>query len=153
MYHLSFNNQKDSLDLEKEVLLSKTEEAHEFVPEGEKIGYIPDQERTVRTVDIFYTGQVDGSIEYWDSKVVDGDIVSIYVNGVKQVDAWELGREKQKLDLKFKEGKNDILLYAHNLGSIPPNTLDVRLVIDGTPHVFKLRSDMNHCERVVVVKE
>jgi hypothetical protein len=61
----------------------------------------------------------------WDSGTIDDDIISFYVNGKKQVDTHTLRGPNSKREVKVTleyEGYNYILLYAHNEGTISPNT-------------------------------
>lgn len=73
------------------------------------------------------------SISVWDNgNLVDGDVVSIYVNGEKVIDEYELTRSKHTVDVTLKyKGYNYVLLYAHNEGYSPPNTCAVE-IYDGT---------------------
>lgn len=63
-------------------------------------------------------------IAVYDNGVVDGDTVSIYFNGKLVVDKKLLSETPIEMELEVEEGvgKNELLLFAHNLGSIPPNT-------------------------------
>lgn len=62
------------------------------------------------------------TIKYYDNFSVDGDVISLYLNG-------ELLVKKQKVDLKpktltvtLKPGENYLVMRAENEGRIPPNT-------------------------------
>ncbi len=63
-------------------------------------------------------------IKVYDNGVVDGDTVSIYFNDKLIVDRQLLSESPIELELQLNESwsNNELLLYAHNLGSIPPNT-------------------------------
>ncbi|MGV3538374.1 MAG: hypothetical protein ACO1OQ_01095 [Rufibacter sp.] len=76
-----------------------------------------------------YVTSKNVSISVWDNGgVVDGDIVSIYVNGEKVIDQHELTRNKHTVDVTLKyKGYNYIMLYAHNEGWSPPNTCAVEI--------------------------
>ncbi len=84
------------------------------------------------------------SISVWDHGTIDGDIVSVYVNGRKVVDEVTLDGPDNKFvvntTLDFN-GYNYILLHAHNEGSISPNTASLE-INDGTSHTVSLESDL-----------
>lgn len=65
------------------------------------------------------------TLSLWDHGQIDGDIVSIYVNGELVVDELTLRGPADKhtitTELKYN-GYNYILMYAHNTGTISPNT-------------------------------
>ncbi|MCS4433070.1 hypothetical protein [Aquiflexum gelatinilyticum] len=86
------------------------------------------------------------TISVWDHGQIDGDIVSIYVNGKLLVDQEVLDGPNFPItfstDLEYS-GYNYVLLYAHNEGSLPPNTCTI-LINDGeVDEEFELRSDLS----------
>ncbi|MFT5280289.1 MAG: hypothetical protein ACI9P8_001929, partial [Bacteroidia bacterium] len=83
------------------------------------------------------------TIKVWDDQVVDGDIISLFVNNEEILEHFSI-KEKQHL-VEFNAGDMDkcyIFLHAHNLGKIPPNTVTM-IVSDGSQqHRIQLRSDL-----------
>lgn len=76
----------------------------------------------------------DVVISVWDHGTVDGDIVSIYVNGTELIANRVLEGPSSKYAVSTTleyEGYNYVLLYAHNEGSISPNTASMS-IDDGT---------------------
>ncbi len=64
------------------------------------------------------------NLKVYDNAIVDGDTVSIYYNG-KILLSRQLLSEKAieiNLELDERQTRHEITLFAHNLGSIPPNT-------------------------------
>lgn len=62
----------------------------------------------------------------WDSgNLIDGDIISLIVNGRVVLSEYELqgpgSKREVPVNLEF-EGFNYVLLFAHNVGEVPPNT-------------------------------
>ncbi|GAA0878117.1 hypothetical protein GCM10009119_10850 [Algoriphagus jejuensis] len=94
------------------------------------------------------------TIKVWDHGQIDGDIVSIYVNG-KVVIAEEVLKGPGSpievvADMEYL-GYNYVLLYAHNEGSIPPNTCTME-IFDGVGNKsFVLESDLSTNGAVNVV--
>lgn len=61
-------------------------------------------------------------VSIFDKNRVDGDIVSIYLNGMLVVENFQVSHQKKELYLDLNDGSNVIVMYAINLGKIPPNT-------------------------------
>jgi N-acetylmuramoyl-L-alanine amidase len=79
--------------------------------------------------------QVKGSkikVELYDDGEIDNDIVSVYFNKSLVVASKVLAAKAYTFTLDLAEGKtNELVLYADNLGSIPPNTA-LMVITDGT---------------------
>lgn len=61
----------------------------------------------------------------WDSQQIDGDIVTFVVNGKTVASEYTLTGRKKAYPFKLHSGYNYILLFAHNEGSLKPNTAAV----------------------------
>lgn len=120
--------------------MPKTEKAREEF-EGRKISY---------TKDLVFNS-TDISVKIWDHGRQDGDIVSIYLNGSSVVTKHYLTYYKREFKIKLDPNKsNDLFLYAHNLGTSPPNTVSVE-ISDGTKSEnIILNSDLKSCEAVMI---
>lgn len=83
------------------------------------------------------------TIRVWDDKILDGDIVSIYVNDSCVVCNYELKAVPKEIKLNFEKGTVCyILLHAHNLGIIPPNTANVSVTDGISSQKIELKSTM-----------
>jgi len=122
-----------------------TPEDERLTFEGRKISYI--KELTVDTADI--------RISIWDHGRQDDDIVSIYLNGEPVVSKHHLTYRKKQFDVHLDPSKkNDLFLYAHNLGFYPPNTVSIEITDLTTSDNIVLNSDLKSCEAVLInVKE
>lgn len=89
----------------------------------------------------------------WDSEVIDGDRVSLVVNGSVVARNVELTGTRHGVPVTLRPGPNLVLLVAENVGSRPPNTAALA-VDDGTsaPQTLVLRADLqtSAAYRVVV---
>ena len=85
------------------------------------------------------------SVDLYDDGDVDNDIVSVYFNGVAVVAKRSLTTNPLSLNLTIEPGKtNELILFAENLGNIPPNTA-LMIINDGsTRHEVRLSSDMKN---------
>ncbi len=91
------------------------------------------------------------SISVWDHGTVDGDIVSIIANGNTIIDSETLRGPSSPITVDYDFGYNGfnyITLYAHNLGSISPNTCTIS--INGVEFVLEANLDANGAIDVIV---
>lgn len=109
--------------------------------DGRKISYTKDLE--FESTDI--------TVKIWDHGRQDGDIVSIYLNGSLVVTKHYLTYYKRSFQIKLDPKKsNDLFLYAHNLGSSPPNTVSIELTDGIKSENMILNSDLQSCEAVMI---
>lgn len=76
----------------------------------------------------------DVTFEVWDGATIDGDIISLIVNGVTVLSEFELDGPLNKKAVPVRlanNGYNYVLLFAHNTGTLFPNTAALS-VDDGT---------------------
>lgn len=100
--------------------------------------------RRVKKQDDFYLTNHKIDIYLWDHGADDQDTVSLNVNGVWVLENYKLEKKRKKIEFTLNPNSqnNFIILYAHNLGRVPPNTASI-LVDDGTvQQSTKLRSNM-----------
>jgi hypothetical protein len=64
-------------------------------------------------------------LQVWDKNTVDGDMVSIYLNGVLIADSVDVVSSRKEYVLSLQAGSNLIVMEAINLGSVPPNTATI----------------------------
>ncbi|MGZ4096250.1 MAG: hypothetical protein ACXVNQ_07750 [Bacteroidia bacterium] len=89
--------------------------------------------------------EVGGSeltIKIWDKGLVDGDRVSLYLNGKEIMHDHKLKKRKKEITLHLQPGKNYFVLHALNLGKIPPNTAAVEVEDGYKTREIILNSDM-----------
>ena len=82
---------------------------------------------TQRNAQVIKTFEVTGpsiKIEIYDNGQVDGDTVSIFMNGTLLIPAKMLTAKPItiNIDVNDKEDVYDIVMFAESMGTIPPNT-------------------------------
>lgn len=108
---------------------------------GRKITYV--QELVVKSKNI--------TIDLWDNKEQDGDIVSVYLNGEPIIAKYSLTKDKNQFQVVLNASKsNDLFLYAHNLGTIPPNTVSIEISDGTSSEKIVLNSDLSSSEAVLI---
>ncbi len=89
------------------------------------------------------------SITVYDHKKSDGDIISLNYNGYWLLEKYKIDNDEHKIDVVLNANKKNpdyVLLYAHNLGKYPPNTVAI-IINDGvTQQRVILNSDMHVCD-------
>ena len=87
----------------------------------------------------------------WDKNRVDGDVVSIYVNGQLIKENLEVTGTKQEITIHLQMGSNFIVMEAVNLGRVPPNTAAIS-INNGTKYkLTTLISDLKKSGTVEIV--
>lgn len=90
-------------------------------------------------------------ISVWDHGRQDGDIVSIYLNGNAVISKHSLTYLKKDFEIQLDPNKsNDLFLYAHNLGTAPPNTVAIEISDGTSSENIVLNSDLKSCEAVLI---
>jgi N-acetylmuramoyl-L-alanine amidase len=82
-------------------------------------------------------------VDIYDDGEIDNDMVTVYFNKKLLVEKKSLTAKPVSLALDLIEGKtNELVLFADNLGDIPPNTA-LMVITDGTTrHEVRLSADM-----------
>ena len=84
-------------------------------------------------------------IDLYDDGEIDNDIVSVYFNKSLIVDQKSLTASAHSITLNLEAGKtNELVLYADNLGSIPPNTALMVITDGATRHEVRLSADLKN---------
>lgn len=95
------------------------------------------------------SGQIQ--IILWDHGRQDGDLVSIYLNGEEVIKKHLLTYREVVFEIDLDtEQKNDLFLYAHNLGRFPPNTVSIKIKDNSSTEEIVLNSDLKSCESVLI---
>jgi hypothetical protein len=84
-------------------------------------------------------------VEIYDDGEIDNDIVSVYFNKDLIVANKSLTAKAHSFNIDLVPGKtNELVLYADNLGSIPPNTA-LMIITDGTSrYEVRLSADLKN---------
>ncbi len=102
------------------------------------------KDRDVELQSTITVGSPEFDIEIWDRSVVDGDSISLNLNGTWILQEYMVVKTKLKIHVKINPNatNNYLILYAHNLGEISPNTAAVQVLIDGKEYKLTLTSDL-----------
>lgn len=92
-------------------------------------------------------------LSVYDNGIVDNDTVSIFYNGKLIKSKQRLSEEPLKIKLKLDENttQHEIIMFAENLGSIPPNTAII--IVNAGSKRYELRSSASLEENAVLYLE
>ena len=84
------------------------------------------------------------TFKVWDDQVVDGDIISLYVNDQEIISNYSITASQKVVSFNAAGlDKCYVFLHAHNLGRIPPNSVTMSITDGQNLHKVNLRSDLN----------
>ncbi len=95
----------------------------------------------------------DITISIYDNATIDGDSISVFYNNKLLVNNQPLTAKPITVNLTLDEKatQHEIVLFAHNLGSIPPNT--ALIVVNAGDKRYELHSSASLTENAVLVFE
>jgi hypothetical protein len=100
-----------------------------------------------RNINVLKTIEIEKEtfkVDMYDNGDIDGDTVSLFYNGVLLMAKKKLSDKPISFDLTFNNSKdiNELIMYAENLGEIPPNTA-LMIVTDGNKrYEVRITSDL-----------
>ncbi len=93
------------------------------------------------------------TLELFDHKDQDGDIISLNYNGEWVLENKALKKKPFELKLRLnREGRNYLILHAENVGSRPPNTVAIHYEFRGKQRQIILNSNMKESEVIEIEK-
>ena len=92
-------------------------------------------------------------LELWDSAKEDGDSISLRLNGQWIMTGFPVKNALQKVPIKLQPGENTLLFMADNLGSIPPNTAELRIRYGTKSKSLRLSTDMKKDNEIRLILE
>ncbi|MEL6943864.1 MAG: hypothetical protein AAFO82_14475 [Bacteroidota bacterium] len=105
----------------------------------------------IKTIAKLKVGKCRTKLFLWDDSNEDGDIVTLYLNGKKIVDRYEVVNKRRKIQLILQSGRNEFWIYAENAGKLGDNT--AVLQIEGKPYrkVIHINSKAGTAKNIVII--
>ncbi len=91
-------------------------------------------------------------LSFYDNGIVDGDSISVYLNGKIIVDKERLSERAMKRTIYITDDMPDsleLVLYAENMGSIPPNTGLVMIRNGGEVYDVRFSADYSRNASII----
>ncbi len=114
---------------------------------------LPYEQKTKREVEVQRTLEVKNKevkIKVWDNGIVDGDVLSLFLNGEQIVKNYRVTRNKLTIPVTLDQPQNYIILHAINTGSISPNTVAVSVDDGSREQVVILSSNLSTSGAIMV---
>lgn len=108
------------------------------------------KDRATKISDTLSIERKEIEIFLWDDNVMDGDIVSLYLNGKVVLDKHPLKKERFQFHLPLSAGENTLSLFAENMGMIPPNTVSMIIKDDLKSYRLRLESDFKTNDSLIL---
>lgn len=144
---------KDSLSVRDTLRLSKVIHDTVYINRGEVSGAETPSKIAVVEKEKFSLKHKTLNIAVWDNAGVDGDIITLTLNGKVIIDHLKLDKCHTNLEVTLDPGDNLLVMHAENLGTSPPNTASFLFTAPGFKKVVVLRADMGYSESVKIVNE
>lgn len=95
-------------------------------------GFEKRTKNVLKTIDVSSFGE-EIKVDFYDNGQIDGDTISVFFNNQLVLESKRLTDKPLTLTLKLDPTRedNELVMYADNLGSIPPNTALMITNIDG----------------------
>ena len=134
-------------------MLVETQNPEPKTSSQETIEELPTERRKLVTKETLRISTKDSLvIKIWDSNRVDGDIVSLDLNGQLILKEYKLTSIPKLIKIPLSKGENIVTMFAHNLGDIPPNTAALLVEREEGFKTIILKSDMGQSESVKIFK-
>ena len=116
---------------------------------------IPDtvNKRITTPIARFTVNKADVILELRDTEVQDGDSISLRFNGQWIAKGFPVKKVIQQIPVKLKNGENRLLFVADNLGSIPPNTAELRIRYGTETKILSLSTDLAKNNEIILMLE
>lgn len=107
--------------------------------------------RETRQRSVYESKQTVARLLVWDDGVIDGDTISISVNGRFVLANHGLRKRKKRVKIVLNQGDNEIVFHAHNEGEIPPNTAAMKIKTGlFTRHRIVISTTMRRNESIII---
>ncbi len=110
------------------------------------------QNRGSKLVQTIFTNEDSLKMFVYDNGTVDDDTVTIIVDGKVLINRYRISGKAKEINLPlFKSGNlHSILLYANNLGSIPPNTALIIIMAGKKRYELRASYDLQTNAEIVI---
>jgi WD40 repeat protein len=102
------------------------------------------QKRDIEVQKVITVGAKILKLAVWDNERVDGDKISLSLNGRWILRNYEIVKEKNLFEIELIPNQvNQLVFFAENLGTIPPNTSAINIQYEGYNKTHIMRSNLD----------
>ncbi|WP_020534608.1 hypothetical protein [Lewinella cohaerens] len=106
--------------------------------------------RTVKVDRVLQVRSDKIRIKVWDNGIVDGDILTLFLNGQQILHEYRVNKRKWSIPVDVLQGENLLILHADDLGDIPPNTVAVSIDDGVKEQVIVLSSNLRESGAILI---
>lgn len=92
-------------------------------------------------------------LKIYDNADEDGDIISVRQNGKYVLTKYEIKKKKKVLKLSLEPGPNEIVVFAHNEGLVPPNTASCLLKAGWKSYPITITTSLKRNQSIAVIRQ
>ncbi len=92
----------------------------------------------------------DFAFDVWDGWTIDGDVISLRMNGRQLLDRTKLSEQKQHFSVPLHSGLNVLYIYLHEEGFEPPNTPNFTLYDGDKKYELSVSGNVGEVARICV---
>ena len=94
-------------------------------------------------------------LRFYDNAVVDGDSIAVFLNDKMLFEHVRLSNKPYSMTISVNDltEDNEMVMVAENLGTIPPNTSLMVVIVDGKRYEARLESTENSSELIRFIKQ
>lgn len=89
-------------------------------------------------------------IKVWDNGIVDGDILTLFLNGQRILNEYRVNKRKWSIPVDILDGENILILHADDLGDISPNTVAVAIDDGVKEQIVILSSNLRESGAILI---
>jgi hypothetical protein len=111
---------------------------------------IDEKKVEVKTIKTIKVATRNLEFKVWDHNKIDGDMISIKINDKWLLSNYTLKKEPIKLEYTLTGFSANLVIYAHNLGTVPPNTATIEIWDGKEMHIEKLESNFETSQAITI---
>lgn len=112
--------------------------------------YAAETGRQVRVDRTLVVHNNDIRLKVWDNGIVDGDVVTLFLNGERILREYRVDKRKWSIPVKVNKGENLLILHAEDLGKISPNTVAVSIDDGVSEQIIVLSSNLSESGAILI---
>jgi len=112
--------------------------------------YEEENQRKVKIARVLEVSKPNIKIKVWDNGTVDGDYVTLFLNGERILHNQRVTKRKIGIPVTLGQEANFLILHAEDLGDISPNTVAVAVDDGEREQIIILSSNLNESGAVMI---
>ena len=109
--------------------------------------------REVEAQEVLRVQSPEVEILFWDNQKIDGDIISVSLNGEWILEQYRLDAVPKELPVRFEGRRNYLIIHAENEGVVKPNTIALTIRDGVSEQTVTLRSTLKTSAALQLIYE